>query len=133
MERLVVVDLSASVCSAWRESFADYPEVSVVHGRFDDLPNYDCIVASANSYGSALPLCSDDGTIGAGDDRRVSTAALRSHATTKLIYIVSAAVLVALPAGPTVVTGSRTQVIWFRVCPFALTAAGALLVAASLV
>jgi hypothetical protein len=38
MERLVLVDLSASVCSAWRESFADHPEVSVVHGRFEDLP-----------------------------------------------------------------------------------------------
>ena len=53
-------------------------------------------------------------------------------ATTKLIYIVSAAVLLTL-AGLTAVTGSRTQVIWFRVCPFVLTAAGALLVAASLV
>jgi hypothetical protein len=145
---------------------------------------------------TALPLCSDDGTIGAGNDRLVSTAALPAYvasatlitwgtahlaptravvasfgaisvdnrrilvmewmaegithiaigvlvilataiegvgdATTKLIYIVSAAVLLTL-AGLTAATGSRTQVIWFRVCPFVLTAAGALLVAASLV
>ena len=51
IERLVLVDLSASVCSAWRESFGEYPEVSVVHGRFEDLPRYDCMVAAANSYG----------------------------------------------------------------------------------
>jgi hypothetical protein len=55
-----------------------------------------------------------------------------ADATTQLIYIVSAGVLVAL-AVLTAVTGSRTPVIWFRVCPFVLTAAGALLVAASLV
>jgi O-acetyl-ADP-ribose deacetylase (regulator of RNase III) len=51
LERLVLVDVSAAVCSAWRESFAGYPEVSVVHGRFEDLPDYDCMVAAANSYG----------------------------------------------------------------------------------
>jgi ABC-type polysaccharide/polyol phosphate export permease len=50
--------------------------------------------------------------------------------TIQLVYVVSAGVLVVL-AGLTAVTGSRTPVIWFRVCPFVLTAAGALLVAAS--
>jgi O-acetyl-ADP-ribose deacetylase (regulator of RNase III) len=51
IEHLVLVDLSASMCSAWRESFAGYSEVSVVHGRFEDLPEYDCMVAAANCYG----------------------------------------------------------------------------------
>ena len=44
---------------------------------------------------------------------------------------VVAAVLVAL-AALTAATGSRTPVVWFRVCPFVLTGAAALLVAASL-
>ena len=51
LERLVLVGLSASVCSAWREAFAAYPEVAVVHGRFEQLSEYDCMVAAANSYG----------------------------------------------------------------------------------
>jgi O-acetyl-ADP-ribose deacetylase (regulator of RNase III) len=50
-EHLILVDLSVPMCSAWRESFAAYPEVSVVHGRFEDLPEYDCMVAAANCYG----------------------------------------------------------------------------------
>ena len=52
--------------------------------------------------------------------------------TTRLIYLLSAVVLVVL-AGLTAVTGSRTAVIWFRVCRFVLTTAAALLVAASVV
>ena len=36
-------------------------------------------------------------------------------------------------AGLTAVTGARTPVIWFRVCPFVLTGAALLLVLASLV
>lgn len=64
MERLVLVDLSASVCSAWRDPFAEYPEVSVVQGRFEDLPDYDCVVAAANSYGIM-----DGGVDGAIRDR----------------------------------------------------------------
>ncbi len=51
IERLILVDPSTLVCAAWRESFADYPEVSVVQGRFEELPEYDCMVAAANSYG----------------------------------------------------------------------------------
>lgn len=50
-EHLVLVDPSPAVCSAWRESFAGYSEVSVVHGRFEDLAEYDCVVAAANCYG----------------------------------------------------------------------------------
>ena len=51
VEHLILVDLLAPLCSAWRDAFAPYAEVSVVQGRFEDLPEYDCIVASANSYG----------------------------------------------------------------------------------
>jgi hypothetical protein len=49
---------------------------------------------------------------------------------TSLVYrIVAAAVLVI--AGLTAATGSRTAVIWFKVCPFVLSSAAALLVVAS--
>jgi len=49
---------------------------------------------------------------------------------TQLVYRVAAAVLVVL-ATLTAVTGARTPVIWFRVCPFVLTGSAALLVLAS--
>jgi hypothetical protein len=47
------------------------------------------------------------------------------------LYDASAVVLVAL-AALTTVTGARTRVVWFRICPLALTAAAALLLVASL-
>jgi hypothetical protein len=48
-----------------------------------------------------------------------------------LVYRVLAGVLVAL-AALTALTGARTPVVWFKVCPFVLTGAAALLLAASL-
>lgn len=45
----------------------------------------------------------------------------------------SEAVALVVLAGLTAATGSRTAVIWFRLCPGVLTAAAALLVAATLV
>jgi hypothetical protein len=53
-------------------------------------------------------------------------------ATSQLVYVVSACVLVIL-AALTAATGSRTSVIWFRICPFVLSTAAALLVLAALV
>jgi len=50
---------------------------------------------------------------------------------TQLVYRVAAAVLVIL-AALTTVTGARTAVIWFRVCPFVLTASAAMMLLASL-
>ncbi len=55
-----------------------------------------------------------------------------ANATTQLLYIASAGVLLVL-AGLTAATGARTTVIWFRVCPFVLTGAATLLVLASLI
>jgi hypothetical protein len=49
---------------------------------------------------------------------------------TPLVYRVVAAALVVI-AGLTAATGSRTPVIWFKVCPFVLSGAAALLVVAS--
>jgi hypothetical protein len=47
------------------------------------------------------------------------------------VYRVAAGLLVAL-AALTALTGARTPVIWFKICPFVLTGSAALLVAASL-
>ncbi len=53
-----------------------------------------------------------------------------SGSTAQLDYRVLAAFLVVL-AGMTALTGSRTPVIWFRICPVLLTGVAALLVSAS--
>ncbi len=50
---------------------------------------------------------------------------------TQLVDRVIAAVLLVL-AALTAATGSRTPIVWFRVCPFVLSGAAALLVLASL-
>lgn len=50
---------------------------------------------------------------------------------TELVYRVLAGALLVL-AALTTATGSRTAVVWFRVCPFVLSGAAALLVVASL-
>lgn len=59
-------------------------------------------------------------TVVGGDERLLDT-----------VYRVTAAILVAF-AGLTAVTGARTRVVWFKVCPVLLTGTAALLVAASL-
>ena len=49
--RLILVDMSAPLCSAWRNVFDGRSDVTVVMGRFEDLPAFDCVVAAGNSYG----------------------------------------------------------------------------------
>lgn len=48
---LVLVDPSPALCQAWREAFADLPNVDIVHGYFEQLPMFDCMVSPANSFG----------------------------------------------------------------------------------
>ncbi len=52
--------------------------------------------------------------------------------TTELVYCVCAGTLLAL-AALTAMTGSRTAVIWFRICPFVLSTAAVLLVIAAVI
>ena len=52
-----------------------------------------------------------------------------ADSTTQLLYLVSAGILMVLAALATE-PGARTSVIWFRICPFVLTTATALLVLA---
>ena len=48
---LVLVDPNEAVCQAWASAFATYPGVAIVHGRFESLPEFDCMVSAANSFG----------------------------------------------------------------------------------
>lgn len=51
MDKLILVDPRRDLCEAWREQFEDVRSVEVVCGRFEDLPEYDCMVSAANSFG----------------------------------------------------------------------------------
>ncbi|MEM6265768.1 MAG: macro domain-containing protein [Bacteroidota bacterium] len=51
MISLILVDPNAALCAAWFQAFEDFPEVSVVNGYFEDLPQFDCMVSAANSFG----------------------------------------------------------------------------------
>jgi O-acetyl-ADP-ribose deacetylase (regulator of RNase III) len=48
---LILVDPNEAVCRAWAPAFAEYPSVSIIHGRFESLPEFDCMVSAANSFG----------------------------------------------------------------------------------
>jgi O-acetyl-ADP-ribose deacetylase (regulator of RNase III) len=49
--QLILVDPNIALCTAFRAYFADLPGVTVVQGRFEDLPDFDCMVSPANSFG----------------------------------------------------------------------------------
>ncbi|HSP70876.1 MAG TPA: hypothetical protein VLN26_00815 [Gaiellaceae bacterium] len=61
----------------------------------------------------------------------VLTAAIVHGAAVGVVYGTTAGALV-VPAGLTALTGARTPVVWFKVCPFVLTGSAALLLAAAL-
>jgi len=48
---LILVDPNRPLIAAWTEQFADLPDVEFVHGGFEDLEAFDCIVSPANSFG----------------------------------------------------------------------------------
>jgi O-acetyl-ADP-ribose deacetylase (regulator of RNase III) len=49
--KLILVDPKEALCRAWRSAFEKSPGVSVVCGRFEELPEFDCMVSAANSFG----------------------------------------------------------------------------------
>lgn len=49
--RLILVDPNAPLCAAWEQQFEDLPGVEVVNGVFELLPEFDCMVSAANSFG----------------------------------------------------------------------------------
>lgn len=49
--RLILVAPNPSLCSAFREHFDNLPRVEIVNGCFEQLPEFDCMVSAANSFG----------------------------------------------------------------------------------
>ena len=49
--KLILVDPNPALCIAYRERFADLPGAEVVQGKFEQLPEFDCMVSAANSFG----------------------------------------------------------------------------------
>lgn len=49
--KLILVDPSDSLCFVWRYYFSNLPDVEVVRGEFEQLPEFDCMVSPANSFG----------------------------------------------------------------------------------
>lgn len=48
---LILIDPKPELCEAWQDKFAPYPNVKITNGRFEDLPEFDCVVSAANSFG----------------------------------------------------------------------------------
>jgi O-acetyl-ADP-ribose deacetylase (regulator of RNase III) len=49
--RLILVDPNVPVCTALEQQFSGLPNVEIACGRFEDLPEFDCMVSAANSFG----------------------------------------------------------------------------------
>ena len=49
--RLILVDPKPALCDAFRERFQHLPNVEIVVGKFEQLPEFDCMVSAANSFG----------------------------------------------------------------------------------
>jgi O-acetyl-ADP-ribose deacetylase (regulator of RNase III) len=49
--RLILVDPELALCQSLGQKFAGLPRVEIVHGYFERLPEFDCMVSAANSFG----------------------------------------------------------------------------------
>lgn len=49
--KLILVDPKPSLCAEWQKHFDGLPNVEVVNGYFEQLPEFDCMVSAANSFG----------------------------------------------------------------------------------
>lgn len=49
--KLILVDVHPHMCAAWKVAFANHKNVEVVNDFFQNIPEYDCMVSAANSYG----------------------------------------------------------------------------------
>lgn len=49
--KLILCDVNTYLCNAWNQVFAKEKDVEVVHSQFEDVPEYDCMVSPANSFG----------------------------------------------------------------------------------
>lgn len=51
MFALHLVDIADDLITAWQQAFKGLPDVTITHGRFEDVPEFDCLVSPANSFG----------------------------------------------------------------------------------
>lgn len=49
--RLILVDPAPALCAAFEQSFRGLPGVEIVNGYFEHVPEFDCMVSAANSFG----------------------------------------------------------------------------------
>lgn len=48
---LILCDYNSILCTEWEKNFKNEPKVQIVCGGFKSVPEYDCIVSPANSFG----------------------------------------------------------------------------------
>ena len=48
---LILVDPMTDLCKAWENEFEGIESVRIVNDRFENLPEFDCMVSAANSFG----------------------------------------------------------------------------------
>jgi O-acetyl-ADP-ribose deacetylase (regulator of RNase III) len=48
---LILIDPKEDICEAWQIEFGKYSDVTIINGYFEQLPEYDCLVSAANSFG----------------------------------------------------------------------------------
>jgi len=49
--KLILVDPLPDLCIAWQKHFSGLHNVEIVTAYFEDLPEFDCMVSAANSFG----------------------------------------------------------------------------------
>lgn len=49
--KLILVDINPALCRAWENAFKDLPDVQIHQGYFEGIPEFDCMVSPANSFG----------------------------------------------------------------------------------
>ncbi|MEZ4772332.1 MAG: macro domain-containing protein [Bacteroidia bacterium] len=51
MFNLILTDPKEELCVKWEQAFAQFPEVKIVNGYFEEIEKFDCMVSAANSFG----------------------------------------------------------------------------------
>lgn len=49
--KLILTDINPALCRAWESAFKSLPDIEIYHGYFESIPQFDCMVSPANSFG----------------------------------------------------------------------------------
>ncbi|WP_378184156.1 macro domain-containing protein [Aquimarina sp. SS2-1] len=49
--QITLIDLQQELCNEWEQLFKDFSKIQVVHGKFEFVKDFDCLVSPANSFG----------------------------------------------------------------------------------